>query len=102
LFARQIKALGRSGDVLVCIGSQQAHTALLRAIQTAHEIDMGVVILCNQELSDLCSLISGEDVSVAIHGARASTVFELQIMCIHRLIELIEQSLFFNNMEEPL
>jgi len=102
LFARQIKALGRSGDVLVCIGSQQAHTALLRAIQTAHEIDMDVVILCNQELSDLSSLISGEDVSVAIHGARASTVFELQIMCIHRLIELIEQSLFFNNMEEPL
>ncbi len=100
LFARQIKALGRPEDVLVCIGSHQSHTALLRAIQTAHDSDMTVVILCNQELNDLSSLISGNDVSIAIQGSRPSLVLELQIMCIHRLVELVEQSLFFNNMEE--
>lgn len=102
LFSRQIKALGRPEDTLVCIASQQSHTALLRAIQTAHEIDMNVVILCNHELSDLSSLMSGNDASITIYGDRVSTIFELQVMCIHRLIELIEHSLFFNSMDENL
>lgn len=100
LFSRQIKALGRPEDTLVCFASQQSHTALLRAIQTAHDIDMSVVILCNHAHTDLISLISDTDASITIHGERSSTVFELQVMCIHRLIELIEHTLFFNSMDE--
>jgi D-sedoheptulose 7-phosphate isomerase len=97
LFSRQIKALGRNEDLLICIANQNSHPALLRAIQTAHDQGIPVVAITNGQLDDIDSLLTPGDVNISINAERNSTVMELQIMCIHRLLELLEESLFFTN-----
>ena len=47
IFSRQLRALGQAGDVLLCINSSIGTGNLLRAVQTAQERNMGVVMMSN-------------------------------------------------------
>ena len=95
-FSRQIKALGRREDTLVCLAHDINHPAILKAVRAAHEQELSVLILASARLTDLLSLLIPTDVSIIISSERASIVYELEIMCIHRLLELVDQALFFN------
>jgi len=94
IFSRQLRALGQAGDVLLCISSSSGANNLLRAVQTAHERNMGVVVLSNPGDSELSTLIRTEDVEISIEATRQPRIVELQTMAIHCLCELIDHSLF--------
>jgi len=94
LFSRQVRALGQSGDVLLCISSGDGHNNLIRAVQAAHERNMGVIALSNPGSGELSTLITSEDVELQINAARRPRVIEIQTMVIHTLCELIDRSLF--------
>ena len=57
IFSRQIHALGQAGDILLCIASADGHGNLEKAIQAAHERDMGVVVLINSGSAGLDDLL---------------------------------------------
>ena len=94
IFSRQLRALGQAGDVLLCISSSSGANNLLRAVQTAHERNMAVVVLSNVDDSELATLIRSEDVHINIDAPRRPRVVELQTMAIHCLCELIDHGLF--------
>ena len=94
LFSRQVRALGQPGDVLLCISSGDGHNNLIRAVQAAHERDMGVIALSNTNSGQLSTLIRSEDVELPVNAARRTLVIEIQTMVIHCLCELIDRSLF--------
>jgi phosphoheptose isomerase len=94
VYSRQLRALGQPGDVLLCISSAGGSDSLLRAVQAAHERNMGVVALSNTADSELGALLRPEDVELRIDAGRQSRVVELQTMTIHCLCELIDHSLF--------
>ena len=94
IFARQLRALGQPGDILLCISSSNGASNLLRAVQAAHERNMGVIVLSNISDSELGTLIRAEDVELRIDAQRQPRVVEMHTMAIHCLCELIDQSLF--------
>ena len=94
LFSRQVRALGQPGDVLLCISSGDGHNNLIRAVQAAHERNMGVIALSNTNSGELSTLIRSEDVELPVNAPRRTLVIEIQTMVIHSLCELIDRSLF--------
>ena len=100
IFSRQLRALGQAGDILVCINSSEGAGNLLRAVQTAHERNMGVIVVSNTQDGELGTLIREEDVELRVNAARQSLVVEIHAMAIHSFCELIDHSLFGNHSQE--
>ena len=100
IFSRQIRALGQAGDLLLCISSSAGSPNLVRAVQAAHERNMGVVVMSNVHDGELGTLIGEEDVELIIDAPRHSRTIELQVMAINCFCELLDHSLFGNHSQE--
>ena len=94
IYSRQLRALGQSGDVLLCINSGRGASNLLSAVQTAQERNMGVVVLSNSQDTALRALARSEDVTLCVNARRQARIVELHSMVIHNICELIDHSLF--------
>ena len=96
VFSRQLRALGQADDILLCINSSRGARNLVRAVQTAQERNMGVIVLSNSRDSELGALIRPEDVQLQVPATRQARIVEMHTMVIHNLCELIDHSLFGN------
>ncbi|MCB1699315.1 MAG: SIS domain-containing protein [Pseudomonadales bacterium] len=97
IYARQLRALGQAGDVLLCISSAGEASNLLRAVQAAHERNMVVIVMSNATDGELGTLLLQGDVEIRVDSLRRPRVVELHAMVIHSLCELVEYSLFGNH-----
>jgi D-sedoheptulose 7-phosphate isomerase len=87
VFARQVRALGRSGDVLVCLSTSGASANVVRAAEAARESGLRVVALVGPEGSPLDALA---DVVLHVPGATSGQVQQGHITLGHVLCELAE------------
>ena len=94
IFSRQLRALGQAGDVLLCINSSMGTDNLLRAVQTAQERNMQVIVMSNTGDSDIGTLMRPEDVELRVDATQPSRIVEIHTMVIHSLCELIDHTLF--------
>ncbi len=94
IYARQLRALGQAGDVLLCISSDGEANNLLQAVQAAHERGMAVVALSNATDGEFGTLLGPGDAGICIDSVRRPRVVELHTMTIQCLCQLIEHSLF--------
>jgi D-sedoheptulose 7-phosphate isomerase len=91
VFSRQTQALGKPGDVLVCISTSGNSQNVLHAARKAKELGMRVLSLTGNgggALGDLADV----DVSVPWSGF-ADRIQEVHIRCIHSWIDAIEHEL---------
>jgi D-sedoheptulose 7-phosphate isomerase len=91
VFSRQTQALGKPGDVLVCISTSGNSQNVLQAARKAKELGMHVLSLTGNGGGALGDL-SDVDVSVPWSGF-ADRIQEVHIRCIHSWIDAIEHEL---------
>ena len=93
-FARQLRALGQSGDVLVmmCIAGNEAN--VLAAAEAAHERDMVVLALCGRTGGALAGVLQETDVLIAVPHDRAARVREVHTLVLNCLCDGIDAQLF--------
>jgi len=94
VFSRQVHALGKEGDILLCVSSDGAQRNLSNAVQAAHDRNMSVVALSNSNDSQLRALLAEGDVELAITADRQPRIIELHAMTTQCLCEMIELNLF--------
>lgn len=90
VFARQVEALGRGGDVLVAISTSGNSPNVLTAIESARAAGMGVIGLTGGDggkMKELC------DHLVAIPSRRTARIQEMHITVIHIWCELLDKEL---------
>jgi D-sedoheptulose 7-phosphate isomerase len=90
VFARQVEALGRPGDVLLAFSTSGQSRNLLRAAQSAHDRQIRVVALTGMQPSPLAD---AADLVLRAPGDRASTVQEIHMATSHLLCGIIEDRL---------
>ena len=93
VFAKQIRALGQSGDILLVLSSGSNVTSSSQAIQAAHDRDM-LVITINSNEHDSTALLLPEDIELCIPSNNRARVGETQLLIVNCLCEIIEQQLF--------
>ena len=90
VFAREVAAHGRAGDVLLALSTSGNSENVLRAIAAARETRMTVIGLTGQgggKMRDLC------DVCLCVPSASTPRIQECHILIGHTICELLERIL---------
>lgn len=92
-FARQVRALGQAGDVLLLLTVHGNDANLLAAAGAAHERDMTVVALSGRTGGQLSSLLRETDVLVNVPHERPARVREVHALVLHCLCDGVDTQL---------
>ena len=87
VFARQVEALGRPGDVLLAISTSGRSPNVTRALETAARLRLRTVGLLGRDGGAAQRLV---DVALTVPSADTQKIQEVHIVAIHLLCELIE------------
>lgn len=92
VFARQVEALGRPGDVLVALSTSGRSPNVLRAVGTARAMGLSTVALTGAGGADLAGLAG---LVLAVPSRSTARIQEMHILIGHMLCAGIERSLGF-------
>ena len=84
-FARQVRALGQAGDVLLALSVTGNDANVIAATEAAHERDMTVVILSGRTGGKLAALVRETDVLISVPHARGARVRVVHALVLHCL-----------------
>ncbi len=91
VFARQIEAVGRRGDLVLAISTSGASPNVLAAVKEARERGLTIVVLTGQ---DGGSLADSADVAVVVPSTSTPRIQECHLAIEHVICETVEQLLF--------
>ena len=91
--ARQVRALGQAGDVLLLLSVTGNDTCMLEAVEAAHERDMLVVVLSGSTGGSLAARMRETDVLVCVPHERAARIREAHGLILHCLCDGIDTQL---------
>lgn len=99
IFAKQVHALGQSGDVLLAISTSGSSENVNAAIEAAHERGMLVVALSGRDGGRLGSLLGPQDVEIRVTAESTARIQEAHLLIIHCLCDLVDQHLLGEDIE---
>jgi D-sedoheptulose 7-phosphate isomerase len=94
IFERQLRGLGRTGDVLVCLSTSGNSVNVIRAVKAARELGLKTIGLLGRSGGELRSLV---DVGIIVPAETSDRIQEIHIKVIHTVIETVERELFPEN-----
>ena len=101
-FARQVRALGQGGDVLLTLSASGQSAAVLAALEAAHARDMTVVALLGNAAGGGTSSNPGgavgralreTDVQICVPHERAARIHEVHLLVLHCLCDGVDAQL---------
>ncbi|SEK14306.1 MULTISPECIES: SIS domain-containing protein [unclassified Variovorax] len=106
-FARQVRALGQAGDVLLALSASGQSAAVLAAVAAAHERDMTVVALLGNASAGASAPGAGSsgsggaigralretDVQISVPHERAARIHEIHQLALHCLCDGVDAQL---------
>ncbi len=93
VFARQVRALGQSGDVLLAITTSGGSANILSAIEAAHDRDMPVVLLSGRDGGAAAVALAPGDLEIRVPCGSTARTQEVHILVLHCLCDLIDRHL---------
>ena len=93
IFAKQVRALGHSGDVLLAITTSGSSPNVLAAIQAAHERDMTVVALTGKGGGKMNQVLRETDVHICVPHDRTARIQEVHLLAIHCICDGVDVQL---------
>jgi phosphoheptose isomerase len=92
-FARQVKALGKKGDILFAISTSGASANILEALKMAKSMNLPVVLLTGKDGGQAKKLLGEDDVEIRVLDDVTPRIQEVHIVVIHCLCEALEKLL---------
>ncbi|BBL69522.1 phosphoheptose isomerase [Methylogaea oryzae] len=94
VFAKQVRALGHGGDVLVVYTTSGNSRSILSAVTSAHDRDMSVVALSGKDGGPLAPLLRESDIEIRVPSESTARIQEVHLLVTHCLCDLVDQQLF--------
>ena len=94
VFAKQLRAIGRRGDVLLAISTSGNSASVLEAVVTAQALGVRVVALTGGRGGKLGERISDGDVHVNVPHTSTARVQEVHLLILHCLCDAIDYQMF--------
>jgi len=92
IFAKQLRALGKEGDVAVAISTSGNSSNIIKAVEVAKEMRMKTVAFTG---NDGGVLAKKADISLNVSSTSTPRIQETHILIGHILCEMVEHHLFF-------
>jgi len=94
VFEKQVRALGRKGDVLLAISTSGNSGNVVAAMQVARELGVAVVALTGRGGGKMAEHLAPGDVHVCVPHARTMRIQEVHLLVLHCLCDGIDTRLF--------
>jgi D-sedoheptulose 7-phosphate isomerase len=97
VFEKQLRALGRKGDVLLAISTSGNSGSVIAAMRAARELGVQVVALTGNGGGKMAALLGAGDVHVCVPHTRTMRIQEVHLLVLHCLCDGIDATLFGEN-----
>ena len=94
VFAKQVRAIGRKGDVLLAISTSGNSGNVLEAVNVAHEVGVHVVGLTGNGGGKIAAALASSDVSICVPHKVTARIQEVHLLVLHCLCDVIDHELF--------
>jgi D-sedoheptulose 7-phosphate isomerase len=93
VFAKQVRALGQPGDVLLAISTSGNSANVIAAIESAHEREMTIVAFTGRGGGKIGQLLRDTDVHVCVPHERTARIQEVHLLAIHCICDGVDAQL---------
>lgn len=93
IFAKQVRALGQPGDVLLGISTSGNSANVNLAVDAAHERGMTCITLNGRDGGELSPMLKDKDVDICVAASSTARIQEVHGIVIHCLCDLIDYQL---------
>ena len=93
VFAKQVRALGATGDVLLAISTSGNSGSVVAAVDAAHDREMRVVALTGKGGGRIGAMLAPADVQLCVPHDRTARIQEVHLLMIHCLCDAIDNTL---------
>lgn len=90
VYARQVQALGRAGDVLVVLTTSGRSGNVVAAIEAAHGAGLGVIALTGRDGGTVAARLGSGDVEVRVPHTVTARIQEVHILALHCICALLD------------
>lgn len=94
IFAKQLRALGQPGDILLAISTSGNSANVLNAIKAAHDRNIIVIALTGNDGGKIPELLKDDDVEIRVPATETARIQETHLLIIHCLCDIVDYQLF--------
>ncbi len=94
VFEKQLRALGRKGDVLLAISTSGNSANVVAAMRAARELGLRVVALTGNGGGRMAAVMAADDVHVCVPHTRTMRIQEVHLLALHCICDGIDTQLF--------
>lgn len=94
VFAKQVRALGQTGDILLAISTSGNSKNVVHAIHAAQQMNMKVIALTGRNGGEIATVLQPTDIELRVPAERTCRIQEIHLLIIHCLCDLIDEQLF--------
>jgi phosphoheptose isomerase len=94
VFAKQVKALGQSGDVLLAISTSGNSPNILNAIKAAHDKKIIVIAMTGGDGGKIPALLQEDDIEIRVPAHDVARIQETHLLIIHCICDIVDYQLF--------
>ncbi|HIG07259.1 MAG: phosphoheptose isomerase [Methylococcales bacterium] len=94
VFAKQLRALGQPGDILVTYSTSGNSESIIQAINTAHDKQITTIALTGKDGGAVANLLFENDIEIRVPSPSTARIQETHLLITHCLCDLIDHQLF--------
>ncbi|HLE67860.1 MAG TPA: phosphoheptose isomerase [Burkholderiales bacterium] len=94
VFEKQVRALGRRGDVLLAISTSGNSPNVIAAVRAARELGIAVVALTGRGGGRLAAALAPADIHVCVPHQSTARIQEVHLLALHCMCDGIDFQLF--------
>jgi D-sedoheptulose 7-phosphate isomerase len=94
VFSKQVRALGRRGDVLLAISTSGNSKNVLEALPVAHELGVRVIALTGNGGGKMAAELRPDDAHICVPHKTTARIQEVHLLVLHCLCDAIDFQLF--------
>jgi D-sedoheptulose 7-phosphate isomerase len=94
VFAKQVRAIGQAGDILLALSTSGNSTNIINAIKAAHDKNMGIIALTGSDGGKIVEHLQEKDIEIRIPSHDVARIQETHLLIIHCLCDIVDFRLF--------
>jgi D-sedoheptulose 7-phosphate isomerase len=94
IFSKQVRGLGRPGDVLLAISTSGNSVNVVAAIEAAHERNMRVVALTGRDGGKMGTMLKNGDIHICVPTKSTARIQEVHLLSLHCICDGIDHLLY--------
>lgn len=96
IFAKQIRALGSPGDILLVFTTSGNSTNIINAVKAAHDKNMVVIAMTGYDGGKIPDHLQERDIEVRVPAYETARIQETHLLITHCICDIIDFRLFGN------